>query len=187
MRKLFLLLLVLCLSIIVFAQSDTIKNSNLLIKVGVPNNFFDDGDKLSIPHVSTRYERQLSQNIWLGGDIGFASSKSITYRFLGDQYFYRKNYITVSANASYYLDMIPIDVIDFYAELGIGYKFGQSKFVGKGELSGFDENPYPASSGVIYSVSFQGRYKIRDHIYSFAEIGLGYLPLSFGIVYNLNR
>jgi hypothetical protein len=184
MQKLLFLLFAFCVSTSVFAQNDSIKNSNLLIKVGVSNNFFDDEDKLSIPHISARYERQLNQNIWLGGDAGFTSSKSMIYRFFGDKYFYRKNYISISVNASYYLDMIPLDFIDFYAGLGVGYKFGHSKFVGEGELSGFDENPYPAISGVIYSVSFQGRYKIKNHLYAFAEIGLGYLPLSFGFVHN---
>ena len=184
MKKLLLSLLIFCVSNIVFAQNESIKSSNLLINVGIPVNFFDVGDKLSIPHISARYERQLNQNIWLGGDIGFTSSKSITYRFLGDEYFYSKNYINVSINASYYLNMIPIDFIDFYAGIGIGYKFGQSIFVGKGELSGFDENPYPVTNGVIYSVFIQGRYKIKDHLYAYAEIGLGHLPLSLGFVYN---
>jgi hypothetical protein len=187
MQKLLLLLLTFCVSTIVIAQNDSIKNNNVLIMVGVPNKFFYDRDKLSIPYISAKYERQLNQNIWLGGDVGFASSKSINYRFFGDTYYYRKNYLTISVNGSYYLDMIPIDFIDFYVGLGIGYKFGHSKFVGKGELKGFDENPYPATSGLLYSLSFQGRYKIKDQLYAFAQIGLGYLPLSIGIVYNFKR
>ena len=160
MKKILLLLSIFCVSSILLAQKDFVKENNILINFGIPTNFFDDGDKLSFPHFSARYERQLYPNIWIGGDIGFTSSKSITYRFLGDEYFYRKNYVNVSVNASYNLNMIPIDFIDFYAGIAFGYKFGKSRFVGKGELSGFDQNPYPVTKGVIYSVFIQGRYKI---------------------------
>lgn len=176
------LLLILYTYNTIYAQEDLTQNS-LFLKIGVPNNFFDNGDKLSIPLLSIKYERQLNSNFLAGISAAFTSSKSDTYRFSNDQYYYRKSYFCFSVNTSYKLKMIPIDIIDFYTGLDIGYKFGNPKFIGEGDLNEFDLEPYPASDGFIYAVFLQARYQLKNNLYAFAEIGIGYSPLNIGLIH----
>ena len=186
MQKVFLSLLLSGITTLALAQNNTLTKSHLIIKLGLPSSILEEGYKLSSPHISARYDHSLGKQARVGGDVGFVSSNSIRYRFLGDTYFYRKNYITVAVNSSYHLDFIPVEKFEFYAGLGAGYKLGWSKFVGRGELAGFDSSPDPASNGFIYSAFFEARYPLNSQLSAYAEVGIGYLPVSLGIVYFLS-
>ncbi len=168
------------------AQISSVPGGTLFFKIGLPQKFLENDYTYRIPHVSMRYDRQINNNLSLGGDAGFFSTRSTKYRFLGDTYFYRKNYVTIFLNTTYFIDMISFDKYRFYGGLGAGYKLGLSKFVGRGELSTINSRTTPPNSGIIYSIFLQGRYPITPQLFAYLEIGLGYLPISLGVVHNLN-
>jgi hypothetical protein len=164
-----------------FAQDYEKGDAHFHIGVGLPNKIFQEDHKWRVIPIVLTCEKAVINNLTVGGSLGYSSSRSIIYRFLGDPYFHQHRYILGMVRTTYHLNIFNQERFDTYAGIGAGVKIGWSEFVGKGDLADFKTQPVPARSGFIYSVFAGVHYTYNNYFRFFGELGIGSMPIALGI------
>jgi hypothetical protein len=120
------------------------------------------------------YENAITENISLGGVLGYSSS-SYDYGF-GDSW--KFTYILIGARGAYHYDLLHNPNIDTYGGILLGYNIVS--------FSGPSVAYYsPGTSYLEYGIFVGGRYYFNPHWAVQAELGYGLGILNIGIAYKL--
>jgi hypothetical protein len=120
------------------------------------------------------YEYGVTENISLGGVLGYSSS-SYDYGF-GDSW--KFTYILIGARGAYHLDLFHNPKIDTYGGILLGYNIVS--------FSGPNVVYYtPGTSYLEFGIFIGGRYYFDPHWAVQAELGYGLGILNIGIAYKL--
>lgn len=127
-----------------------------------------------VPPVSVSAEVGVTDNISVGGYIGYTSTKD-RFGFLDDFDVVKYSFLIIGARGSYHFNVW--DKMDTYGGLMLGYAVASAKWD--------SSNPYLedasfAASGLSLSAYIGGRYDINENIGAFAEIGYGISVLTLG-------
>ncbi|WDF54930.1 outer membrane beta-barrel protein [Mucilaginibacter sp. KACC 22063] len=157
------------------------KGDNLLnIGIGIGSPFFGSGYSSSLPvNPSVSYEKGITNEISVGGQVAFASSK-YKVNFPGGNYSFKENAIYIGARGSYHFnELLELDPkFDIYGGASLGYVIVNVK----------DNQGYSGStgSGVGFGLFAGGKYYFANNTAVFAELGYQSLAvLNVGIAFKL--
>ena len=148
-------------------------DQNLNIGLGIGGGYYYGGANL--PALGVSYEKGIYDKWSVGGYLAYTSSTE-DYRFFGDVVKYKYTYFTFGARASYHFDVFEVEELDTYTGAMLGYSV-----VNVSSESNFDTDFSAGTSFVTYSFFAGARYRFKDNLGAFAELGLGYAPLSLGL------
>jgi len=126
------------------------------------------------------YEYGVTENISLGGVVGYSSSSETFY---GD-YGWKYTYIIIGARGAYHADLFHNPNIDTYGGILLGYNIVSSKATGSLPYFGYYSSGASASF-LEYGVFVGGRYYFNPKWAIQAELGYGLGILNVGIAYKL--
>ncbi|SDD78293.1 Outer membrane protein beta-barrel domain-containing protein [Mucilaginibacter pineti] len=190
MKKRFLLLLLFgAISSVTYAQQQTTavynKGDNLLnIGIGLGSPFFGSGYSSSLPvNPTISYEKGITDEISVGGQLSYASSKA-SFSYFGSGYSFKESALYIGARGSYHLnDALDIDDnrVDVYGGASLGYVIVHVSAT---------EGPYSSSGSAGSAIGLGafagGKYFFNPKTGIYAE--LGYQSLSFlniGVAFKL--
>ncbi|MGD0591391.1 MAG: outer membrane beta-barrel protein [Bacteroidota bacterium] len=128
------------------------------------------------------YEYGVTENISLGGVLGYSSSS--------DDYIdgtYKYTYFLIGARGAYHLDLFHNPKIDTYGGILLGYNIVSSSWTyngGYGDIFG-SYSPSASASYLEIGIFIGGRYYFDPHWAVQAELGYGLGILNIGIAYKL--
>jgi hypothetical protein len=179
MKKAILALFVIALvfSSTTFAQGYNPKGK--VLNIGVGFGFADATGDATIPPISAGLQFGLTNNISVGGIVGYTGSNDKLGVF---DWEYNYSYILIGARGEYHF-MEPSNKLDAYAGLTVGYNVASSSFSGK---SVFGVTPASASAGGIL-IGFHGgaRYALGNNWGVFGELGYGIGYITAGAFFRL--
>lgn len=158
------------------------KGDNLInVGIGLGSPFFGSGYSSSLPiNPSVSFEHGVSDEISVGAQLSYASSKYNYSNYLGYAYNFKASGTYIGARGSYHLnEALDIDSkFDVYGGASLGYVIvSYSDNLGSSVSSG---------SGFGYGAFAGGKYYFKPKLGVYAEIG--YQSLSFlnvGIAFKL--
>lgn len=143
--------------------------------IGAP--YFEGGTK--VPPIQLRYERAVTDEISVGGIIGYASSTYHydDYSFSGSSLTSKKStldytYLLIGARGNYHFETS--ERFDPYGGVTLGYN----------NISVSDKGSYGidiASSGILYGAQIGANYYFSDKLGAWAEVGYGVGYLNLGL------
>lgn len=146
---------------------------NANIGVGIGSSF--SAGSLSLPPLSVSVDYGYSDQISIGGYIGYVASKE-DFAFLN--YSWKYTYMIVGVRGAYHLDLV--DGIDTYGGILLGYNIASVKY--EGSMTGI---PEPKVGGIAYAGFVGGRYHFSEKIGAFAELGYGITFLNLGLTFKM--
>ncbi len=178
MKKLYrlLLLVIVCLTGSgLYAQNFGEGSQFVQAGVGFGSGYIGSGLNGGLPPVHISYEMGITENIGVGGLIGFTTAKSGTL-FGGGEY--RYSYTVLGARGAYHF--YNQDKIDAYGGIMLGYNLASVKYTGNNT---FLANSVSAGGGLAYGFFVGGRYFVNDKVHLMAEVGysIAYISLGAGI------
>jgi hypothetical protein len=141
---------------------------DLNIGVGLLSTF--GVGKAQLPPVSAALDFGITDNISLGGYIGYSMFKE---EFAALNYTWKYSYLIIGARGAYHFDLL--DNMDTYAGLLLAYNLA------KVELDGSSNLPEPSAGGIAYSAFLGARYHFNDSFGIFGELGYGISVLNIGL------
>lgn len=139
---------------------------------------FYSGLSTSIPPISVSAEYGITDEISVGGFLGYASAKDRI--FLDDNDYAKYSFVIIGARGSYHLTIW--DKMDTYAGLMLGYNVASAKI--NSDLDYLD-NYSVAASGFALSAYIGGRYNFNEKLGAYAELGYGIAVLNLGVTFKL--
>jgi hypothetical protein len=128
------------------------------------------------------YENAVTENISLGGVLGYSSSSDD----FGFGYGWKYTYILIGARGAYHLDLFHNPMIDTYGGILLGYNIVSSKATGTlPTYYGFGGSYSASASFLEYGIFIGGRYYFSPKWAVQAELGYGLGILNVGIAYKL--
>jgi hypothetical protein len=124
------------------------------------------------------YESGITENISIGGTVGYSSSSETVW---GD-YGWKYTYILIAARGAYHYDLLHNPNIDTYGGILLGYNIVSSKVTGTLPYYGWDGSSASASF-LEFGIFVGGRYYFDPHWAVQAELGYGLGILNVGIAY----
>lgn len=157
-----------------FGEGDNLLN----VGVGIGSPFFGAGYSSSLPiNPSISYERGITNEISVGGQVAYASSK-YSYNYPGANYNFKENAIYIGARGSYHFnELLDLDPkFDVYGGASIGYVIvNVSDNLGYSGATG---------SGVGFGLFAGGKYYFSNSTGVFAEVGYQSLAvLNVGVAF----
>jgi phospholipase/lecithinase/hemolysin len=172
------------------AQSFKKGQVDINLGVGLGDTYTDAGGTTFVPPISMSIEAGITNDISLGGFIGFSGNRYIysgwedyqgnTYAYTDT---YTRTYLIVGVRGAYHFGrFIKIDKLDVYAGLMLGNDFANQSYT--------TTSPRPDHNGNYYSKSFGGfvaspyvgaRYRFTDHFGVFLELGYGVTVVTTGL------
>ncbi len=168
------------------------KDGNMLnLNIGLGTPFVYSGSTLSIPPLTVAYERGITDNIGVGGMIGYYSAStsaavgSSPFAGLGYTYTWKFTYINIALRGSYHYSLS--DKVDVYGGLLLGYSVENTSFSTNdpntsGSTSYFN-SIQPKDGGLILGIYAGARYMFTDHIGVNAELGYSIAFLNVGATF----
>lgn len=155
------------------------KGDNLLnIGIGIGSPFFGSGYSSSLPvNPSVSYEKGITNEISVGGQVAFASSK-YKVNFPGGNYSFKENATYIGARGSYHFnELLELDPkFDVYGGASIGYVIVNVK-----DNQGYNGT---TGSGVGFGLFAGGKYYFSKNTALFAELGYQSLAvLNVGVAF----
>lgn len=171
MRKIFLVLALAVVTVSgAVAQTSPFEKNSKVLQVGLGlGGGFATGN-ISMPPLQVRYDHGITENISIGGVVGFAGSK---YDYPGGKLKY--SYLLVAARGNYHFD-INVEKLDLYAGLTLGYNNVTSKYTGAG---GFKAD----GSSVLFGAQVGANYYIKENLALWADLGYGLGYLNLGVAF----
>ncbi|MGO4878060.1 outer membrane beta-barrel protein [Pedobacter psychrotolerans] len=157
------------------------KGDNLLnIGIGIGSPFFGSGYSSSLPvNPSVSYEKGITDEISVGGQVAYASSK-YNSDFPGSNYSFKQNAFYIGARGSYHFnELFKLDPkFDVYGGASLGYVVvSTSNDQGFGGTTG---------SGIGFGLFAGGKYYFSTKTSVFTELGYQSLSLlNVGIAFKL--
>lgn len=172
--KKFLIVLVLCLLVVgtSFSQKvfkEGISNLNLGIGYGFAGIYGD----MTIPPISASFDYGASDNVSVGGLIGYTSSEQ-KYTWGTDEYGWKYSYIVIGVRGAYHFDLG--EKFDPYVGGLLGYNVVSVSDIGTAPYG------YSASgSFMAFGFYLGGRYYVSDNLALFGELGYGVGYINAGV------
>jgi hypothetical protein len=125
MKKLVFLAFAIVLTTISSAQTFEQGGKYLHFGIGFGSPYALSGAKMGLPPVHTSLEIGVTENIGVGGLIGYNTAKYES-SFLSDTYTWKYSYLLIGARGAYHF--VNFDKADVYAGAMIGYNVVSAKF-----------------------------------------------------------
>lgn len=164
-------LLFMCLSFSAFSQTPlAYEKGDQVLKVGFGLGATFSTGSVSVPPIQGIYEYGISEDISIGGILGYAAS-SQTYTNFGKVDF---SYLIFGGRANYHFETG--EKFDPYGGATLGYYN-----VGFKDNSGYLGDV--ASSSIIYGVQLGANYYFSNKVGAWAEVGYGVGILNLGVTF----
>lgn len=128
------------------------------------------------PPISVAYETGLTENISVGGLLGYTTSEESYWTWK-----WTYSYIIIAARGAYHIDLFHKSNIDTYGGLLLGYNIVSSSVEGPGTAWGYSAG----GSYLLFGGFIGGRYYFSPKLAAQAELGYGMGYLTIGISYKL--
>ena len=152
------------------AQMYSKGQQDLHLGVGLGTTFYGSGYHSVLPPLNVSYEKGVTENIGVGGYLGYASSR---YNYSGYDYHWTYSYIIVGARAAYHYDLFKNPKLDTYGGLMLGFNIARSKFHSDNPLYKESDYTSPSSGGLTWSGFLGARYQFKEKLGAYAELGYG--------------
>lgn len=162
------------------AQMYTKGQQDLHLGVGLGTTFYGSGYRTVLPPLNVSYEKGITDNIGVGGYLGYASSR-YNYDVLNLRYHWTYTYIIVGARAAYHYDLFENPKLDTYGGAMLGFAIAKSKFHSDDPLLNEDNYTSPSSGGLTWSGFLGARYQFKEKLGAYAELGYGVSVLNLGL------
>jgi len=176
-RILILSLLVVLVASLSFAQM-AYKKGDQVVNVGLGIGGFAGVYGSGGIAITGGYENAVTENISLGGVVGYSSSSETVF---GD-YGWKYTYILIGARGAYHADLLHNPNIDTYGGILLGYNIVSSTATGTVPYFGYVAASASASY-LEFGVFIGGRYYLDPHWAIQAELGYGLGILNVGVAY----
>lgn len=174
MRKITIVLMMALLAAFGNANAQYEKG-NIDVNVGFGLGSTIGAGKTQLPPLSLSVDYGYSDQISIGGYLGYTSSKD---EFPILNYSWKFSYLIIGVRGAYHLDLV--ENLDTYAGVMLGYNIASAKF--EGSLSGI---PEPKVGGIAYSGFAGARYHFNEKLGVFGELGYGISFLNLGLTMKL--
>jgi hypothetical protein len=183
MKKLIVLTIVCCLSIVVIghAQKKPKNYLNLNAGVGLLPTFLKDGGKAVLHPLSFTADYKLRSNFSMGLSIGHSVTRTAEQAFVdGSMAQWNNHFTAIGIRSGAYSNLIA-DRWHFYGGLSIGYSISEIEMLQGEAKKARQEMGVDQSGGKLFYTAYMGtRYSITPHLGAFAEVSLGISLVSIG-------
>ena len=162
----------------------------LNVGIGLGSPYIESTSTISLPPIHASFEYGLTENISLGGLIGYTSSTfnaaTGPYGLTGYNYTWTYSYLIIGVRSAYHYEIN--DQCDLYGGLMLGYDVASAKFSSNDPNTAatqFFTNNTPSVGGLAFGLYGGIRYMFTDHIGGFAELGYNISWLSVGVTFKL--
>ncbi len=181
MKRILLISMLLVIAVSLSFSQMAYKKGDQVLNIGIGLGGFAGAYGTGGIAITGGYESAITENISLGGVIGYSSS-SETYDYGFGSYGWDYTYIVIGARGSYHVDLLHNPNIDTYGGVMLGYNIVSSKATGS--WSGV-YGASASSSYLEYGLFIGGRYYLSPKLAIQAELGYGLGILNIGIAYKL--
>lgn len=182
MKKVFIsAMIVIAASVSAFSQTFEQGKKYVHLGVGVISPYAYADSKMGVPPLHASFEVGVTDNIGIGGLVGYTSSK-YEQSFLGDSYNWKFSYLILGARGYYHFTNV--EVCDLYAGAMLGYNVASAKF----ESTNSDLERLvtePKVGGVAFAGFVGARKNVGENFTIFGELGYSIAWLSAGVCFNL--
>lgn len=163
------------------AQTYVKGQQDLHLGVGLGSTFYGGGFRSVLPPINIAYEKGITENIGVGAYAGYAAARYNYGGFNTYNYHWNYNYIILGARGAYHYDLFKIPKLDTYGGLMLGFTIARATFHSNDPY--IDETNYtsPSSGGITWSGFIGARYKIKEKLGAYAELGYGVSVLNLGL------
>lgn len=163
------------------AQMYTTGQQDLHLGVGLGTTLYGSGYNSILPPINVSYEKGITDNIGVGGYLGFASSRYKYNGFNNLNYQWRYTYVILGARGAYHYDLFKNPKLDTYGGLMIGFTLARAKFHSDDPTLNDNDYTAPSAGGVTWSGFVGTRYQIKEKIGVYGELGYGVAWLNVGL------
>jgi hypothetical protein len=176
MKRILLVAVMLIVAISMSFAQMAYNKGDQVINLGLGIGGFAGGYGSSGIAITGGYESGVTENISVGGVVGYSSS-TYDYGFgSGDSWKY--TYILIGARGAYHLDLLHKSNFDTYGGILLGYNIVSYSGPSLGYYS-------PGASYLAFGIFVGGRYYFDPNWAVQAELGYGLGILNIGIAYKL--
>jgi len=180
MKRILLISMLLVIAVGLSFSQMAYKKGDQVINVGLGIGGFAGAYGSGGVAITGGYENAVTENISLGGVIGYSSSSETVW---GD-YGWKYTYILIGARGAYHYDLLHNPNIDTYGGILLGYNIVSSKVTGTLPYVGWYGSSASASF-LEFGLFVGGRYYFNPKWAVQAELGYGLGILNIGIAYKL--
>lgn len=180
MKRILLISLLLVLALSISFSQMAYKKGDQVVNLGIGLGGFAGVYGSGGIAITGGYEYGVTENISVGGVVGYSSSSETVW---GD-YGWKYTYIVIGARGAYHADLFHNPNIDTYGGILLGYNIVSSKVTGTLPYYGWAGSSASASY-LEYGIFVGGRYYFDPHWAVQAELGYGLGILNVGIAYKL--
>jgi hypothetical protein len=149
--------------------------------IGFGSPYAYSGAKMGVPPVHLSFEKGVTENVGIGGLIGFTSAKYES-SILGTTYGWNFKYILVGARGAYHFTQV--EQADVYVGGMLGYNIASAKFTSNdATLSQYVTEP--KVGGVAFGGFVGARKSVTESLTLFGEVGYNIAWISAGLCFNL--
>lgn len=166
------------------AQSYKKGQTDLHVGIGLISTWYASGLDGVIPPINASFEKAVTDNIGVGGFVGFSTAK-YDYDGYGYDYKWNFNYIMFGGRGTYHFNVLDDSKWDTYAGLTLGYYIANANF--KSDDPEVNEDLYdaPADSDLGWSAFAGARYRFSEKLGAYGELGYGFSVFNIGLHWKL--
>jgi hypothetical protein len=181
MKRILLISLLIVIAISISFSQMAYKKGDQVANLGIGIGGFGGAYGSGGIAITGGYETGLTENISLGGVVGYSSSSQDVY---GD-YGWKYTYILIGARGAYHLDLAHNPKLDTYGGIMLGYNIVSASETGTlPSYYGYGAGSYSASASYFaFGIFVGGRYYFDPHWAVQAELGYGLGILNIGMAY----
>lgn len=158
---------------------------DLHLGVGIGTTLYGSGYRSILPPINISYEKGMTENIGVGGYLGYASSRYDYDGFGNLDYHWRYSYIILGGRAAYHYDLFKNPKLDTYGGLMLGFTLARASFHSDDPTLNEDNYTSPSSGGFTWSGFLGARYQFKEKLGAYAELGYGVAWLNVGLRFKL--
>ncbi|MFM9986625.1 MAG: hypothetical protein ACKVOK_15395 [Flavobacteriales bacterium] len=182
MKKILFIAITLMTTIATFGQTFEEGGKYLHFGIGFGSPYALSGAKVGLPPIHTSLEVGVTENVGIGGLIGYNTAKYES-SFFGDTYSWKYSYLLICARGAYHF--VNFDKADVYVGGMLGYNVVSAKFKTTSDLIDESDVASSSASGVAYGGFLGARKTLGEKVTIFGEIGYSVAWISAGICLNL--
>ena len=167
------------------AQMYSKGQQDLHVGVGLGSTLYGSGFRSVLPPINVSYEKGITENIGVGGYVGYASSRYNYSGFNDLNYHWTYNYIILGARGAYHYDLFKNPKLDTYGGIMLGFTIANAKFHSDDPQLNEDLYSSPSSGGFTWSGFLGARYQFKKKLGAYAELGYGIAWLNLGLRFKL--